>query len=182
MVMAKVPFSKLNVKRNEEVISIVWNEMTVEVLKYLPMKDKAEMISRIINLSVTDAGFYNPLQIEVLLTLEILYNYTNISFTEKQKEDVYKLYDSVISSGLFAAVKDSIPANEFDGIQTTVWHTIDKIYEYKSSILGLLEAVSQDYSNTALDLKDIQNVLSDPDSLGLLKQILPLLNNEPIMD
>jgi hypothetical protein len=47
------------------------------------MIEKAEMISKIINASADDNGYYNPLQIKVYLTLETVYAYTNISFTDK---------------------------------------------------------------------------------------------------
>ena len=33
-----------------------------------------------------------------------MYAYTNINFTEKQKEDPTKLYDMLISSGLVAGI------------------------------------------------------------------------------
>ena len=38
-------------------------------------------------------NFANPVKLNVFLRLEIIFNYTNISFTDKQKEDLVKLYD-----------------------------------------------------------------------------------------
>ena len=40
------------------------------------------------------------------------------------------------------------------------------------SILGILENVSQDYSNLNFDASKIQDALSDPNNLELLKDIL----------
>jgi hypothetical protein len=35
------------------------------------------------------------------MSLEIIYNYTNLSFTEKMKEDPFKLYDILINNNLY---------------------------------------------------------------------------------
>ena len=48
-----------------------------------------------------------------MMGIEIIDNYTNISFTEKQKEDVPKLYDAIYSSGLKDAVMKAIPEAEW---------------------------------------------------------------------
>lgn len=173
--MAKIPFSKLGVKIDNEVSLLSWGEYEIEIKKYLPMNEKADMISRIINLSVDDNGYYNPLQIKMYLTLETVYAYSNISFTEKQKENVVKLYDIVLSSGLFDKIIELIPENEWKDLQNTIFDTITNIYEYKNSVLGILEAVNNDYSNLNLDATEIQAKLGDPENLALLKQILTKL-------
>lgn len=180
--MAKVPFSKLGIKVNDDTVQIPWGEQMIEVRKYLPFVTKAEVISRVINLSITENGYYNPLQIKLYLALEIIYNYTNISFTAKQKEDVFKLYDMIIGSGLFKAVVDAIPSSEWEDIQKTVWDTIANVYEYKNSAVGILEAMKQDYSDVTMDLENLQEIISDPQSFGLLKTLLPMLTNEVDLD
>ena len=47
---------------------------------YLPLKDKIELVNNVINQSVDDNGFYNPIRVKLYMTLEIVYAYTNISF------------------------------------------------------------------------------------------------------
>lgn len=173
--MAKIPFSKLNVKIDNGVSILHWEGYEIEVKKYLPMNDKVEMIGKIINLSADDNGYYNPLQIKVYLTLETIYNYTNISFTEKQKENILKLYDTVLSSGLFGKVVELIPEDEWKDLHSTVWHTISNIYEYKNSVMGILDTVKSDYSNLNLDASTIQSKLADPQNMELLKDILAQL-------
>lgn len=173
--MAKIPFSKLGVKVDNEVSLLHWGEYEIEVKKYLPMNEKAEIVSKVINLSADNNGFYNPLRIKVYLTLETVYAYTNISFTEKQKENELKLYDMIISSGLFNEIVRLIPEDEWKDLQNTVWHTISNIYDYKNSVMGVLDAVSADYSNLDLDASEIQKKLSDPENMELLKSILTKL-------
>lgn len=170
--MAKVSFSKLGLKINQDIKTIIFNNQNIEVKQYLPVNEKLELISNVINASHDDNNFANPVKVELFTSLEILYNYTNINFTDKQKEDFVKLYDMIISSGLFAAIAEAIPEAEYHEVLCGVSDSIDAIYTYRNSVMGILEQVSQDYSNLDLNATEIQKKLADPNSLGLLKDIL----------
>lgn len=169
--MAKIPFSKLGVKVETDAAHLPWGDYNIEVNKYLPMGEKTEMVSKIINQSSDNNGYYNPLKVKVYLTLEVLYRYTNLSFTDKQKENELKLYDMVISSGLFDKVIALIPEAEWQELQNVIWDTISNIYEYKNSAMGILETINSDYNNLSLDVENIQNAVSDAD-MEFLKNVL----------
>ena len=62
-----------------------------------------------------------------------MYTYTNINFTDKQKEDPTKLYDMLISSGLVAAVVNAIPEAEYYEVVSGVEDSIEAIYTYRNS-------------------------------------------------
>ena len=173
--MAKVSFTKLGLKKNEEVGILHINEQDVEVKQYLPINEKLELISSVINSAADENNFSNPVKENVFLTLEILYHYTNINFTDKQKEDPVKLYDLVVSSGLVNKVTDLIPEEELDEVINGVAQSVKAIYTYRNSILGILESISQDYSALNLDATEIQQKLADPDNMALLKQVLTKL-------
>lgn len=172
--MAKLPFSKLNIKANTNISTLGIGDIEVEVKEYLPIEEKLNLISRIINQSVDDNGFYNPIKIKIYETLEILYAYTNINFTDKMKADVFKTYDLVRGSGLAEDVIELI-LGEYDYIDKGVWHTIDSLYKYKNSVRGILDDVTTDYSNLSLDASQIQKDLADPENMTLLKNILDKL-------
>ena len=173
--MAKVSFTKLGLKKNEEVGILHINEQDIEVKQYLPINEKLELISSVINSAADENNFSNPVKENVFLTLEILYHYTNINFTDKQKEDPVKLYDLVVSSGLVNKVTDLIPEEELDEVINGVAQSVKAIYTYRNSALGILESISQDYSNLNLDATEIQQKLADPDNMALLKQVLTKL-------
>ena len=173
--MAKVSFTKLGLKKNEEVGILHINEQDIEVKQYLPINEKLELISSVINSAADENNFSNPVKENVFLTLEILYHYTNINFTDKQKEDPVKLYDLVVSSGLVNKVTDLIPEEELDEVINGVAQSVKAIYTYKNSVLGILESISQDYSALNLDATEIQQKLADPDNMALLKQVLTKL-------
>lgn len=173
--MAKVSFTKLGLKKNEEVGILHINEQDIEVKQYLPINEKLELISSVINSAADENNFSNPVKENVFLTLEILYHYTNINFTDKQKEDPVKLYDLVVSSGLVNKITDLIPEEELDEVINGVAQSVKAIYTYRNSVLGILESISQDYSALNLDATEIQQKLADPDNMALLKQVLTKL-------
>ena len=173
--MAKVSLTKLGLKVNQDIKNIEFNEQIIEVKQYLPINEKLELISSVINSAADENNFSNPVKENVFLTLEILYHYTNINFTDKQKEDPVKLYDLVVSSGLVNKVTDLIPEEELDEVINGVAQSVKAIYTYRNSVLGILESISQDYSNLDLDATEIQQKLADPDNMALLKQVLTKL-------
>lgn len=174
--MAKVSFSKLGLTKNQEVKILNWNEQNIEVRQYLPISEKLELISNVINFAHDgNANFANPVQVEVFTGLELLYAYTNINFTDKQKEDPAKLFDLVKNSHLLDSVIMMIPANEYNDLVTGVQNSITAVYAYQNSVMGVLDNISTDYSNLNLDATEIQKALSDPNNMALLKNVLTKL-------
>ena len=177
--MAKVSFAKLGLKVNNDVKTFEWlsgdEVTTVEVKQYLPIEEKLAVISNIINNSIDDNDFYNPVRLEIFTTLEILYAYTNFNITPKMKEDPFKLYDVVLSSGLYDKILEVMPTEEFDRIDVSAHATIRNMYNYKNSAAGILNAISNDYSNLNLDAMALRDKMADPNTLTLLKDVVERL-------
>ena len=178
--MAKVAFSKLQININDKKTQLSYfnknnEEVFYEVKYYLPVKEKLEVISKIINQSVDENGFYNPMRVKIYMVLETVYAYTNLSFTEKMKEDAFKLYDLIISTDLFIDILNNIRQEDWQEIQETTWETINNIYQYKNSAMGILENISSDYDGLNLDATEIQKKIADPENLELIRNILSKL-------
>ena len=173
--MAKVSFTKLGLKVNQDIVCLDFNEQSIEIKQYLPVNDKLELISNVINAAHEENNFANPVKISVFTTLEIMYAYTNINFTDKQKEDVAKLYDLIVSSGLYSTILEAIPDNEYCDLINAIKKSIDAIYAYQNSVMGILDTISSDYSNLNLDASEIQKKLADPNNMALLKDVLSKL-------
>ena len=174
--MAKIAFTKLSLKKKDEVKTVNINNNVIEVKQYLPINDKLTLISRVINLSHDSSNnFANPVQVEVIGTVEIIMAYTNLSFTEKQKEDYAKLYDLLEENGITKDLISAIPEDEYAFLIDGINESIEAVYKYQNSVLGILEAVSQDYSNLDFDAAKIQQQLADPDNLALLKGVMTKL-------
>lgn len=178
--MAKVPFSKLQACVDGCSSKLFYHnlaneEVYYEVKHYLPIKEKLELVSRIINQSVDDNGFYNPMRVKIFMVLEVAYAYTNLSFTSKMKEDPFKLYDILVSTGIFNNIVDCIREKDWTEIQVGVWDTIKNIYDYKNSVMGILDTMSSDYSKLSLDVNEIQKQLSQGSGIEFLQNVMTKL-------
>ena len=70
---------------------------------------------------------------------------------------------------------DYLPINEYSILLAEINKMVDSIYAYQNSTVGIMDTISQDYSQLNLDANEIQKKLADPNNLELLKQIAPLL-------
>ena len=173
--MAKIAYGKLGLVKNTEVKEFVWNNQKIEVIQYLPIDQKTQMFERILQNSIDDNGYYNITKINFWIDLEVVFTYTNITFTDKQKEDLFKLYDIMKGTKFLKTVKDNMDTEEFAEIIETIWDTIKNLYQYHNSALGIMQAISTDYSNLNLEASEIQEKLADKDNLSLLKDVITKL-------
>ena len=175
--MAKVPFSKLKCKINEDIKELqLSDDITIEVKQYLPIQEKLKLIGRVIELAhQQDYDYSNPVKVIVFKELEMVYQYTNLSFTEKQKEDPAKLYDSLYSSGILAQILDSIPTIEKEMLAYGIEQSIISVYQYQNSVFGILDSLRKDYDNLNLDVQEIASNLSNPEVLTTVRDVLTKL-------
>ena len=170
--MAKVPYSKLKLKVDESTSTCVIGELNITVRNYLPIQEKLGLIGRVIQLS----HYSNPLKVEIYRTIEMVKAYTDITFTEKQEEDIPKLYDQLISTGAWATIEEAIPKSERDTIYYGTIQAIESIYKYRNSVLGILDTVAADYDNMNFDINQLSSQIANPETMGLMKDILSKMN------
>lgn len=173
--MAKVGLTKLGLQKQSGVQTFELNDQIIEVKQYLPIQEKLELISRIINASNEESKFYNPGKLSVFFNLEVLQAYSNINLTDKQKEDFCKTFDLLASNNIFTAIIEAIPQSEINTLLNWTMESVKSLYEYNNSMRGMLESIQRDYNNLDLDITNLQEKIKDPESLDLLKQIAPLL-------
>ena len=174
--MAKVGFNKLGLVKNTEQVDFMWKDQKIEVIQYLPLEKKLEVISNVINESVDLKGYYAPYRLDLFMVIAIIQNYTNITFTEKQQEDLGKLYDLLVSSGLYNEIRNRIPVSEIDYLQINIEKTIHSIYEYKNSALGIMDAIAKDYKDVNFNTAQIQEALESGKGLETVREVLDNLS------
>jgi hypothetical protein len=175
--MAKVPFTKLKCKINTNEIPVQIGEETIAVKQYLPIQEKLELIGKVVMAAhEQDENYSNPVKAGVYRDLEVIFAYTNISFTDKQKEDLPKLFDMLYSSGVITEVLKNIPEDEYMEIVWGVKDSIEAIYKYQNSVLGILDTIKEDYSNLDLNIDELISNITDPEALRTLKQVLTNFN------
>ena len=173
--MAKVAYGKLGLTKNTDVKVFDFNNQKIEVVQYLPIDEKTQMYERIMSSSADNNGYYNITKVNFWIDLEIVFTYTNISFTDKQKEDLFKLYDLMKGSGLLQMIKDNMNVEELAEIVETIWGEIKEVYRYATSALGVMQAITTDYDNLNLEASEITDKIANPENLTLLKDVLTKL-------
>ena len=175
--MAKIAFSKFGLKPNTGIKTIEWGGQNIEVLQYLPIQKKLGLIGRVISMAhEEDANYSNPVKIQVFTDLEIIFEYTNISFTEKQKEDLPKLYDTVCGSGLLEAIVETIPEEEYNTVIAGIADSTEAVYKYQNSVLGILSTLKGDMEDIEnIDVEGIKQELADLAQSPFLQELLPTL-------
>lgn len=172
--MAKITFTKLNlpkVNREEKIIKI--GDAEVAVKQFLSTDEKLELIESILTKAVDETyGYFNPIRIDFITTIELINAYTNVTFTEKQIGDnLFKTMDTLDAAGVTDTIIGAIPKSEYDSIIKTIESCSVAIERFNCSLAGMLSRVRSDNDAIALDAEKIATGLS-PENLEYVKQIL----------
>lgn len=109
----KVSYANMKLKVNTQVKTFKFGGQDIEVLQYLPARDKYDLLMVTLQKSIQN-GAYNDFKLNLYFELNLVYMYTNISFTEKQREDEFKLYDTLKSNGFFELFLQTINEDEYN--------------------------------------------------------------------
>ena len=149
-----ISYANMKLKPVTSTHKFKWNENEIEVLDYLPIEDKYDLIMITLQKSLED-GYYNPIKIDEYFHLHLIYMYTNINFTEKQKEDEHKLYDCLKSNGLIDAFIEQFSEEEYNELYYWITEVKQKITNYKQSIAGLFQGFITDLPKQAEAMQNI---------------------------
>ena len=126
----KTAFSTLKLKIPKVYTEFEFENKPIQILNYLPIQEKEDIIEVAYQKAIMNNSF-NPILFNIYFLLNIVYCYTNLTFTDEQ------LYDMLDSSGLL----DNILQN-MNGAETRFFS--DNVDEY------VKQKLSQDYSAVGL--------------------------------
>ena len=175
MPKAKPTFTKLKLSSDIAPKELEWGEQKIEIKQYISIQDKLTFISDVLNSAADENRFYNMGKINMFFALKVLDYYTNLSITDKQKENPVKLYDDIIASGFYGAVFKLIPEDEIGFVYNTMMETVEQIYKYQNSAYGILDAMNSDYSNLNLDIDELTNKLQNKENVEFLNEVITKL-------
>ena len=152
--MANASFHKMKIKINNGVKKFTFEGEEVEVKQYLPVSDKYDLIMTALQ-KAEENGIYNSLLVNIYFDLNIVYLYTNISFTESQRADEFKLYDLIESSGLLNLVIENLPEYEYDDLVGYMEEIAKDTLTYRNTAGAVLQSVIRDLPKNAQAAKEI---------------------------
>lgn len=136
----KVSYTNMKLKVNTQVNTFEFAGQKIDVLKYLPARDKYDLLMVTLQ-KATEQGAYNDFLVSTYFELNLVYMYTNISFTEKQREDEFKLYDTLKSNGFFDAFYKALDEDEYNELYTSLNALRKDIITYRTSAGSVLNNV-----------------------------------------
>lgn len=177
--MNKISYTNLKLKLNNEVNTFDFNGNQIEVLKYLPLEDKYDLINLALQ-SAKEEIIYNPIKLEAYFHLYILIMYTNINFTEKQKEDKVKLYDILKSNGLIDKVLENMEEEEYTFLCESLNQQEEDILKYQNTIAGVLSNI---IDNLPIRAEEMQKIVDnfDPSKFENVLNFAKAVNNGKVM-
>lgn len=154
--MAKVSFTTLKLKVNDNTTVIKVGDKEIEVAQYLSAEDKYDLIMITLQ-QCKENGIYNSFKKEIFFNLNLVYMYTNLSFTDKQKEDYLKLYDILESNGIFNEVIGAMAENEYENLITWMEEVQMDLMNYENSFAGVANNLLNAFPQSAQAAADIVN-------------------------
>lgn len=170
--MNKIKFSTLNLETKMYTNKLVINGVEIEVKQYLPMSDKIDIIDIAIEKSIDADGFINPIKMQILLDLYIVFQYTNIEFNSEDKENIFELYDILESNGIINGVIGNIPEFEYEEIMTASERASQYLMTFNTSLAGIIKNAK---ANSTIDYNLIHSISEEvgkDGNLTLLKDII----------
>lgn len=175
--MAKITYSSLKIKPFEEVSRVSIGEKVIEVKQYLPISEKESLIDSVLQKSVI-RGVYNPLAVEMYFNLNIIYLYTNISFSESQRSDERKLYDTFESNGYIDQIVQVIPDEEYSYLWKMTQESIENWFKYNLSAAGIFRDFIELLPTNAQKAADIINGINTTDVSNVINFAKAINNNQ----
>lgn len=154
--MAKVSYANLKLKLNQTSNVMDFNGQEVDIIQYLPVEDKYDLIMVTLQKSEED-GIYNPLKLDMYFHLHLVYMYTNLSFTDKQRENETKLYDVLKSNGFIDLLLQYIPMDEYNELQYYIEKYVKDAVKYRNTAGSVLKSFINDLPANAQAAADIVN-------------------------
>lgn len=148
-------YSDLKLKTNTKTnIAKLADGTEIEVLEYLPVEDKIDLIQIALQKSMEN-GIYNDIKLDMYFNLYIIYMYTNIEFTPEERNDEFKLYNELESNDIILSVIGAMREEEYNSLLNYLETIRDNNTTYKMSAAALFQSFIQDLPKNAQAAADM---------------------------
>lgn len=141
-------YSDLDLKINTKTNIVMINGKEIEVLEYLPIEDKIDLIQIALQKSLEN-GIYNEIKLDMYFNLYLVYMYSNLEFTDEEKEDEFKLYNELQSNDMIAHVIAGMDEGEYDSLLDYLKIMKNSHESYRNSAAAIIQSFIQDMPKNA---------------------------------
>lgn len=170
--MAKVSLTKLNIVKTINPIEIEINGEKIQVIQYLPLEQKAALLSSVVNDVLEPTGANSPVREMLYSMIYIIKYYTNINITETMINNASKTYDILVQNNIIDNVIKAIPEDEYRTIMSLIHRTIKDICNYRLSMVGVLDFVRGEQAGEIKDVNEIVNQLQALEGNSMFQEVM----------
>lgn len=155
-------FNSLNLQLPSTTVQAeLQNGSKINVKQYLPISDKIDLIEIAIQ-KATENGVINDIKLDTYFHLNVMYLYTDIEFSDEDKEDELALFDLLDSNHVITSVILAMNEDEYKCLIDYLEQEKKNIMKYKNSAAGVLRGIIQDLPTSAAAAKEILDTF-DPE-------------------
>lgn len=169
-------FKDMNITLNNELKEVqIGDNIKFNVKQYLPAEDKNALLE--IAMQTADQGtILNTFALDAIFHTYLVFKYTDIEFTDEERENLFDLYDILEDNGIIDAVVAAIPIREYESLRTYLNEMVDSYLTYRNSTRALVEQFSmfapQVAENLAtisknVDVDKLQQIVKLADKTGM---------------
>ena len=144
-------YQELNLKKEIPTVKL---ENGIQVKKHISTSDKIDLIQIALQKSEED-GIYNEVKLDCYFHLNIIYLYTNIEFSAKDREDEMELYDILDRNDIIDQVIAAIGEDEYNDLINKLDDMKEESLTYKNTAAAVLTRIVQDLPKNAAAAKEI---------------------------
>ena len=167
-------FSELELGFPEDSFQTIYldNGKTLDVKRYLSMKDKIDLLQFIVDSSIDEkTGCFSPVRTEVAFAIGLAKWYAGVEFAQEDIENILITYDILEFSGVNDAISGAIPEDEYGFMEGLIYETTRDIARYNNSAIGIINALNDDTTGLNNQITDILDKIKNSEGLEQLEVI-----------
>lgn len=130
-------FNDLDLKTNIKTRIVKVKDAEIKVKQYLPIEDKLSLIQISLQ-QATQNGVVNEIALTAYFYSYIIMFYTDLEFTDEEKQDIFNLYDKLENNDLIAAIIEAIPSDEYSSLINFLKEEQNNIMTFRQSAAYLI--------------------------------------------
>ena len=155
-------YSDLDLKTQTDSKIITINGIEIEVFQYLPILEKYKLINLTLAESLEN-NVYNPIKAEVFFNLNLIFNYTTLSFSAEEIMNPYELFDNLEKNKVVEKIISIIPETEYKYLLENLVTTMTRNTQYIQSVAASLDVVFDKLSKITEGLDELKEGIKSGD-------------------
>ena len=152
--MADINYTDLKLETSIGSKIFKWGDKDIEIYDYLSINDKYDLVMITLQ-KAYENGIYNPIKLDMCFHLNLIYMYTNLIFSDDDRDDESKLYDEMKSSGFIDEFLKNMDPVEYNELQEIIDEMIVSTMQYKNTAASVIRSFIEDLPANAEAAKKI---------------------------